>query len=65
MKLIPVQSSNVRLIGYEDGILEIHFKDSVYHYYNVPQSVFDDFLNAPSKGRFVHKHLKSYTYKRI
>jgi hypothetical protein len=66
MNLIPVRSSNVRSIGYENGVLEVHFHDSVYQYLNVPPSVFDAFLSAESKGRFVHRYLKGvYRYKRL
>ena len=59
MQLISVSSSNVSQIGYENGILEVHFhSSSVYQYLHVPETVLRLFLSAPSKGQFVHQHLK-------
>lgn len=51
---IPVQSSNVVSIGWADETLEVEFKSGVYRYANVPQSVFDDLMAAPSKGKFIN-----------
>lgn len=63
-----VISSNVASIGYENGVLEVEFNDgSIYHYYNADEGLFYEFLNAPSKGKFVHEVLKKqhYPYKKI
>ena len=50
-------------IGYENGVLEVEFNDrSIYHYYNADESLFYEFLNAPSKGKFVHEVLRRYGY---
>jgi hypothetical protein len=39
---------------------------SEYRYYGVPHAVFSALLEAPSKGRFVHRHLKGrYDYARL
>lgn len=59
MQLISVSSSNVSQVGYENGVLEVHFHSGgVYQYFHVPEEVFRLFLSAPSKGKFVHRHLK-------
>ena len=59
MDLIKVASSNVSMIGYEDGIIEVHFHNGyVYRYPNCTEHIFQDFLQAPSKGKFVHARLK-------
>ncbi|WP_297967561.1 KTSC domain-containing protein [uncultured Anaerovibrio sp.] len=67
MNLSFVVSSNVSAIGYQDGILEVHFKNgSVYQYLNTSQRLFNEFLIAPSKGHFVHQRLKDkYPTRRI
>lgn len=67
MNRIPVISSNVKSIGFEDGVLEVEFHHgNVYQYMGVPEHVYNDFMNSDSKGRFVHKHLKDrYTTIRI
>lgn len=59
MNLIPVVSSNVSSIGYENGVIEVHFHNGyAYRYPNCTEQLFNDFLNAPSKGHFVHAFLK-------
>lgn len=66
MNLISVQSSNVASIGFENGIIEVHFHNGyVYHYPNCSQETFNAFLRAPSKGQFVHQHLKGHGEVRI
>lgn len=66
MRLIPVTSSNVQSIGYENGIIEVHFLNGyAYQYPNCTQALFDEFLNAPSKGQFVHQRLKGHGEVRI
>ncbi|WP_298704716.1 KTSC domain-containing protein [uncultured Veillonella sp.] len=59
MKLFSVISSNIAAIGYELGIIEVHFLNGhVYHYPNCTQELFDAFLSSPSKGKFLHQRLK-------
>ena len=62
----PVRSSNLAAVGYdaESGILEIEFLDSgVYQYLDVPQSVYDGLMSAPSHGKFFHAHIRDkYRY---
>jgi hypothetical protein len=59
MQLIPVISSNVASIGYEDGIIEVHFHNGyAYRYPNCNEQLFREFLNSASKGSFVHTRLK-------
>lgn len=66
MNLISVSSSNVNCIGYENGVIEVHFHNGyVYRYPNCNEQLFHAFLNAPSKGSFVHQHLKGHGETRI
>lgn len=64
-----VVSSNISEIAYDAEQSELHIKfssGSEYVYNEVPQSVFDDFLDAPSKGRFFSATIKgSYNYTRV
>jgi len=66
---IPVVSSNIASIGYdpESLILEVEFLNgSVYQYFDVPQQVYIDFINAESKGRFLWQYIRDvYEYTRI
>ena len=38
----------------------------VYQYFDVPESVFQEFLSASSKGKFFHANIKgSFRYARV
>ena len=66
--MIDVNSSNLRAVGYnpQTGTLTIQFRNNrIYEYFNVPQHIFDGLLTAPSKGRYHHKYIKRYPYRRI
>lgn len=59
MNLIPVESSNIKAIGYEDDMVDIQFHNGgTYRYYNVPAEVYVKLYNSESKGRFFHKEIK-------
>lgn len=66
MEMITVSSSNVSAIGYEDGIIQVRFKNgSVYQYFSCSESLFQSFFNASSKGKFVHQHLVHKPQRKI
>ncbi len=66
MRRTPVVSTNVNSIGYANGVIEVEFNNgSIYQYFGVDEYVFKSFLEAPSKGRFVHYNLKKYRYLRV
>lgn len=62
-------SSNVARIGYDNvaGILEVTFHNgSTYHYYDVPQHIWESFKAAPSQGQFLNSQVKGYyRYSRV
>ena len=66
---IRVSSSNIRSIGYDEcsSILEVRFHGGgLYQHYDIPASLFDDFLNAGSKGGFYYRRLRNrYGCRRI
>jgi hypothetical protein len=69
MQRQAVNSSNLRSVGYDqsDKILEIEFHSGgVYRYDNVPHSVFQDLMDAPSHGKYFHAHIKGvYPYTKL
>ena len=67
MERKPVTSSNLRSVGYEDGILEVEFKSgTVFQYHNVPEHVHADMMSATSIGSFFAKNVKdSFTSSRV
>ena len=66
---ISVDSSNLEAVKYdpEKEQLAIRFKGGrTYLYGGVPPSVFLDLLDAPSKGKYVWKHIRDrYAYTEI
>lgn len=62
-----VESSNIASIGWEDGTLTVEFKSGgLYEYDHVPESVYEHFLNADSKGRYFRFHVRNdYNYRKI
>ena len=57
-----VDSSHVKSVGYDadQHHLQVQFRDgSSYDYPGVPQMVYDQFVNAKSKGAFVREVLRT------
>ncbi len=63
----PVESSNIKSVGFDNNTLEIEFHSGgIYQYFDVPTEVYHLFMNAPSKGKFFHKFIRdNYSYKQI
>jgi hypothetical protein len=66
---IPVRSSNIVSVGYEDddGILEVEFSGGVlYEYYRVPRQVFDALVSSSSPGQYLATNVKDvYQFRRV
>lgn len=66
---VAVRSSNLRLVGYDrwSQRLEIEFRSGgVYAYFNVPEHIHYQLMEAASKGRFFHRNIKGrYQYRRL
>lgn len=64
-----VVSSNVAEIGYDTVTmtLEVAFKnDTVYQYFDVPESLYQELMCAESVGKFLNAQIKnSYRYTKI
>lgn len=69
MERTPLNSRVIASAGYDaqKNILEIEFRrGAVYHYFDVPQSVFDWLLKVPSKSAFLERNIKGhYDYQRL
>jgi hypothetical protein len=58
----PVASSNILSAGYDapSETLEVEFQNgTVYQFYNISQELYDQFMGAPSKGRFFNIYIKN------
>jgi len=69
MQMIPVTSSDIRSVGYDESarLLRIEFNSGgVYAYFDVPSHLFSSFVEAASKGQFFHSHIKfNYRYQKV
>lgn len=63
MKRIPVNSSDLKSVGYDKNnqILEVEFLSncSVYQYSRVPEKVYLELMNAESHGQYFSRCIKN------
>ncbi|HKH46838.1 MAG TPA: KTSC domain-containing protein [Thermoanaerobaculia bacterium] len=68
MRRKPLTSSAIASVGYDPkrGTLEVEFRSgNVYRYLNVPEEVYQDLLQAKSKGRYFGSSIRGqYTSTR-
>jgi hypothetical protein len=68
MQRQPVQSSNLKEVGYDAvaRVLEIEFHSGgIYQYSNVPETIYLGLLGASSKGSYFHDNIKErYPYRK-
>ncbi len=69
MNKYQVASSNIRAIGYDiiTQTLEVEFLSGwVYQYYGVSEYLYQQLMQAPSKGQFLNQYIKNaYPYSRV
>ncbi len=69
MDRLQVASSNIREVGYDitTQTLEVEFLSGwVYQYYGVPKNLYQQIMQAPSKGQFLNQYIKNaYPYSRV
>jgi len=60
MKPQKVKSSNIKSIGYEDGVLAVEYRGTgdTWMYPDVDPKVFRALMRAKSKGRFIETKIK-------
>jgi hypothetical protein len=65
----PVASTNLVSIGYDPQAetLEVEFSNgSIYQYYNVGGALYDQLIQASSKGQFLNTYIKNaYPFSRV
>jgi hypothetical protein len=66
MEMIPVESSNIVAVGFEDNTLYVQYPVGLYAYDDVDEKTFNNLLNAESKGKFMNMYVKGvYNYHKI
>ena len=68
--MIPVESSSIELVGYDEEGQELyvrfHNRGRTYVYEDVSPAQFEALLAAPSKGRYLNWEIKPYhAYRRV
>jgi hypothetical protein len=60
MTLILVNSSSIRAVGYNGHALAVQFHTSptIYTHPSVPESVYIEFMNAPSMGAYYNRRIR-------
>jgi hypothetical protein len=68
-KCNQIESTNINKIGFNDSnnTLRIEFKNcNIYDYLEVPNTIYESFLQAESKGNFFYKYVKSkFEFKKV
>jgi hypothetical protein len=70
LKRIPVDSSMASAVGYDaqESILYVEFANTnnIYAYYEVESEVFEELMQASSKGSFIRNNIiDCYTYSQV
>lgn len=66
MKRQSVESSNLASVGYDaaNEILEIAFNHGgVYQYFDVPENIYEELMNASSHGQYFDRNIKKAGYE--
>ena len=61
MEMVRVESSNIEAVGYDADKQELRVRftgGATYIYREVPKDIFDQFMAAPSKGRYLATVIK-------
>lgn len=69
MKRKHVDSSNIESIGYDSKsqTIEIEFLNgTIYQYFDVPQHIYEELINADSHGKYLAANIKGhYRYSKV
>ena len=68
-EMIPINSSSIQAVAYDEASCEllVEFREfGKYVYLGVPPVVYQNFLSAPSKGRFLNEVIRgTYRYRKV
>ena len=68
-EMIPVSSSNIESIGYDEQNQQVYVRflnGSLYVYKGVPPHEYQNLMEAPSQGSYLHRSFKNvYPYERV
>lgn len=66
MNMIPVSSSRMSSVGWDNNKMYVRFKDgAMYEYSNVSEPEFKSFINSSSLGKELNSFQTRHPYHRI
>ena len=69
MIMNPVSSSHIKAIGYDETTqtMKVEYSQATYEYASVPKTVYEQIMNADSKGRALKEAVavNNFSYKRV
>lgn len=69
MEMTSVASSSVGAVGYDENseTLQVEFLNGArYQYHGVSRGLYDQFMQAPSKGQFLNANIRDqFAYTRV
>ena len=69
MKMVSVESSHIKAIGYDEAtqVMRVEYTQASYEYSNVPKNIYEQIMNADSKGRALREAVSTngFAYKRL
>lgn len=67
--MVYVDSVSIAAVGYDGDSQELHVQfvsGETYAYQNVPPTIFDAFIAAPSKGSYFNREVKpAYQHRKL
>jgi poly-gamma-glutamate capsule biosynthesis protein CapA/YwtB (metallophosphatase superfamily) len=68
MKMLKVESSCIKSIGYEEEKNELFVEfnsGKIYKYPNCSKTLYENFMNSTSKGRFLNDYFVGSIYEKV
>lgn len=68
MEMVSVVSTNVEQVGYDADtqVMAVRFKSGLYHYFDVPELVYQELLASESKGTYLAANIKGrYAFMKV
>lgn len=66
MEFVKVQSSNIKQVAFNEGLIVEFNSGAKYKYKGVTEETYKKLLEAESKGRFINSEIKNkYEFERI
>ena len=69
MKMVQVESSHIKAIGYDEETktMRVEYTQASYEYSNVPKAVYEQIMSADSKGRALKEavSINGFVYRRV